>query len=220
VRRRSPEQLREAHGPELHTVEVSHGKPRLTQPRPSDLGTVETGIDRRRDHDEQGRFRHGNRAAVGRSARSALRAPLRAARERIRLAVPADEPNVADELLDDALRVVSAARLELGSRSVFTEGPLISYATESILAGFYMREAAREGFLTAAGARLHERAQACQQQALRAMTGCLAAAKALAARDGRADPHAHQRELVEAFGESATSEHGTAARNGRKERDA
>lgn len=193
-----------AAGPELFTVEQSHGKPRLTQPRPSDLGTVPTGIDRKRDHDDQGRFRSGNQAALGRSARGALRAPYKAARERIRLAAADTEPDAADELLADALRVVSAARGELGSRSVFTEGPVITYAVESILAGFYMREAAAAGFLTARGMQLHERAMACEQQATRALTAALAAAKALAARDGRsADPQAHQRALVEAFGAPA-----------------
>lgn len=161
----------------LHTIEVSHEKPRLTRPRPSDLGTVETGEDRSQDHGSDGRFQPGNQAAANRSARRALRAPLRAARDRI--AAAQAEPEVADRLLADALAVFEAARAELGTRSVFAQGPTIAYAVETILAGFYMQQAAAEGFLTERGMKLHERAMACETQAARSMTAALAATKAL-----------------------------------------
>jgi len=183
----------------LHTVEVSHGKPRLVGPRPSDLGSVPTDIDRNRDHDARGRFKPANQAAVGRGARAALRAPYRAAAQRISSAT-ADgcEPDVADQLLSDALAVHRSARTELGTRSVFVEGPCIAYAVESVLAGFYMQEAVKAGLLTERGLELHARAMQCETQASRAMTAALAATKALAARRKRsADPH---RALLEAFG--------------------
>jgi hypothetical protein len=183
--------------PELHTIELSHGKARLTQPRLSDIQTVETGSDRLRDHDEKGRFTHRNRAAVGKGARRALAAPLRAARTRIIQSAGAT-PDVADELLADALAVAAAARIELGVKSVFVEGPIIAYAVESILAGYYTKEAASAGFLTPLGMKLQERAMQCETQATRAMTAALAAAKAMGTR--RARPGNSILEAIEAAG--------------------
>src|SRR5262245_24993220 len=60
---------------ELFTIEESHGKARLTAPRPSDLGAVPTETERGRDHDARGRFKPGNRAQVGKAAKRALTAP-------------------------------------------------------------------------------------------------------------------------------------------------
>jgi hypothetical protein len=173
-------------GPELFTIEDSHGKPRLTQPRPSDLGSVETGADRSRDHNADGTFSNGNSAARNRGARSALRGPYRAARRRIVEALANQaEPEVADVLLRDALLIFEAARAELGSRSVFTQGPTIAYAIESTLAGYYHQEAALAGHLTERGLELLDRAQSCETQAARAMTAALAAAKALGSKRTR-----------------------------------
>jgi len=175
--------------PELFTVELSHGKPRLTAPRPSDLGSVPTGRDRSADHDARGRFTPANQAAVGRTARMALRAPYRAAEERIRQATAEQcEPGESDRLLADALAVFEAARRELGTRSVFAQGPTIAYAIETTLAGFYMQQAAAEGFLTERGLELHERAMQCEQAALRAMTAALAATKALGGKRKQRSP--------------------------------
>jgi hypothetical protein len=176
-------------GSELFTVEQSHGKSRLIGPRPSDLGTVDTAAERSAERDALGRFQPGNQIAVGRGARKALRAPYRAAEQRIGEALATgSEPTVADVLLRDALHVFNAARAELGSRSVFAQGPTIAYAVETVLAGFFMREAAAAGFTTERGLELHERAMACETQAARAMTAALAAAKALG---GRKAAHAN-----------------------------
>lgn len=165
---------------ELHTIEQSHGKPRLTRPRPTDLGTVPTGADRSRDQDAAGRFTHGNQAARGRGARSALRAPYRAAARRISEALDVGaEPETADVLLHDAMLVFETARAELGSRSVFVQGPTIAYAIETTLAGYFHAAAAKAGHDTDAGAALLERAQSCETHAARAMTAALAAVKAL-----------------------------------------
>lgn len=170
--------------PELFTVEESHGKPRLTAPRLSDVGTVETGDDRARNHDAKGQFALRNKAAAGRAAKRALTAPLRAARERLQ--ETGDLPrSVADELLRDALAVFGSAKVELGSSSVFVLANAVSFATESVLAGFFTNQAAAAGFDTARGAELLEMAQRCEQCAQRAMTAALAAAKALS-KQGRA----------------------------------
>jgi hypothetical protein len=144
---------------------------------------VETEGERSRDRTERGWFAPGNKAAVGRSARSALRAPYRAAEKRISEALAAgDEPTDSDRLLADALAVYHAARRELGSSSAFVQGPCLAYAVETVLAGYFVREAAREGFLSTPGLRFHDRALACEQAAARALTAALAAAKALGAR--------------------------------------
>lgn len=189
---------------ELHTVELSRGKPRLTAPRPSDLGTVETAGDRDRDHGNDGRFVAGNRAAVGRSARRALTAPLRAAQRRVADAAQGQAAPVADALLGDALAVYGSVRVELGSRSVLVLGPAVTYATETVLAGWFVRRAAETGLDTEEGARLLGLAHACETQATRALTAALAAAKAVGA---RRKPDANRLlDAIEAAGHGAEEE--------------
>jgi hypothetical protein len=166
-------------GSALFTIEESHGKPRLTQPRPSDVGTVETGSDRRVDHDAQGRFTPGNRAAADRSARRALTAPLRAALTRVRAATEAEPVDVRDRLLADAMAVYSSTRRELGSRSTMVLWAVSVFASEGILAAHYLERATEVGLESPEGERLHARSQTSQTQAARAMTSALAAAKAL-----------------------------------------
>lgn len=184
---------------DLHTIEFSHEKPRLTAPRLTDLGTVPTGEDRSRDHAPNGTFAHGNQAAVGRPARTALRAPYREAEKRISEALASGAvPSDSDRLLADALAVFHSARRELGSGSAFVQGPTIAYAAETVLAGFFMRAAADAGFLTDRGMQLHDRALACEQAAARAMTAALAAAKALGARRPKKN---RALEFIEAAGE-------------------
>lgn len=168
-----------ADSPELFTVEQSHGKPRLTPPRPSDLGSVEADDERLRNHRANGTFAPGNRAAFNRSAKRALTAPLRAARTRLEALGEGVPRPVADELLQAALAVYGSARVELGSSSVFVLANLITFATESVLAGYFAKEAATAGFDTERGGELLERGHRCETQAQRAMTAALAAVKAL-----------------------------------------
>lgn len=182
--------------PQLFTVEQSHGKPRLTGPRPSDLGAVEPGDERARNHDAKGRFAPGNAAGRDRSAKRALTAPLRAARRRLLEAV--NQPGaVADELLRDALAVYGSAKVELGSSSVFVLANVVSFATETVLAGYFAKQAAADGFDTPRGAELLELAHRCESQSQRAMTAALAAAKALS---GRKAPRNHILEAITAAG--------------------
>jgi len=181
--------LRTGHGNgagELFTIEKSHGRPRLTAPRLTDLGTVPTAQERSQNHTAKGTFADKNKAAVGRSAKAAVRKPYGEAEGRISAALVANtEPSASDRLLADALAVFHAARRELGSGSAFVQGPTIAYAAETILAGYFMSEAAQAGFLTDRGMQLHERAMACETQAARAMTAALAATKALGGRKTR-----------------------------------
>jgi hypothetical protein len=109
-----------------------------------------------------------------------MRAPYRAAEKRVNEALASStDPSEADAVLRDALAIFEAARAELGTRSVFAQGPTIAYAVETALAGFYMQAAGAAGFLTEKGMLLHDRAMACETQANRAMTAALAASKAL-----------------------------------------
>jgi hypothetical protein len=187
---------------DLHTIEMSHGKARLIGPRPSDLGTVPTDPQASEDRDARGWFRPGNKVAVGRSARTAIRAPYRAAEKRIHEALgKGAEASDADRLLADALAVFQAVRRELGSGSALVQGPSIAYSVETILAGYYHREAAREGFLTDQGMLLHDRALACEQAAGRAMVAAFAASKALSAR--RPKQRNAALETIRAAGEAA-----------------
>jgi hypothetical protein len=164
---------------DLHTIELSHGKPRLTAPRLSDVGAVEAGAERLRNHDEKGRFVPGNAAGRDRNAKRALTAPLRAARARLLAADDTLPRSVADELLRDALAVYGSAKSELGSSSVFVLANLVTFATESVLSGYFAKQAAEQGFDTARGGQLLELGHKCETQAQRAMTAALAARKAL-----------------------------------------
>jgi hypothetical protein len=174
-------------GSELHTIEPSHGKARLTAPRPSDLGSVDAGDERQRNHRADGTFAPGNRAAYNRSAKRALTAPLRAARARLRDVVGGEGRPVADALLNDAMAVYGSARVELGKSSVFVLAPLASFATESVLAQHFTKLAAEAGFDTERGGQLLELAHRCETQAQRAMTAALAASKAVPQRRGQED---------------------------------
>jgi len=164
---------------ELFTVEDSHGKPRLTAPRLSDLGTVPTDDERSRDRVAGGLFAPGNKAAQGRTAKRALTAPLRAARKRVQELGEGLPAPVADGLLSDAMAVFNSARLELGGSSVFVLANAVSFATESVLSNYFFKLAAEAGFDTEIGAAHLASAQRCEQCAQRAMTACLAAKKAI-----------------------------------------
>lgn len=172
---------------ELHTIELSHGKARLTQPRLSDLETVATVGEPSGDRGPGGRFTHGNRAASGARAKKAIGAPLRDARRRVLEATEGQPASDADELLRDALTVYRRARLELNADSVFVLSVLAQFATQSILAQYFTKRAAEAGFDTEKGLVLLEQGQRCEQQSQRAMTAALAATKALpkADRKGR-----------------------------------
>lgn len=164
---------------ELFTIEQSHGKPRLTAPRLSDLESVPTGGDRHRDHNADGTFAQRNQAAKGRSARRALVAPLRAAAERVRVATAGEAVCERDRLLADANAVYASTCCELGTRSTLVLSALAAHACESVLAGHFVQSAAAVGLGTDEGGRLLGLAHSCETQASRAMTAALAAMKAL-----------------------------------------
>ena len=170
---------------DLFTFEQSHGKPRLTQPRPSDLGSVEAGDDRQRNHNADGTFAARNRAGANRNAKRAVTAPLRAARKRLQELGEGVEPSAADTLQTDAMAVYGSARLELGSSSIFVLANLVTFATEAVLAGYFSKRAGELGFDTEEGASMLEVSHRCETQSQRAMTAALAATKALGGKKKR-----------------------------------
>jgi hypothetical protein len=177
-------------GAELFTLEECRGKTRLTPPRLSDLGTVETASDRQDDHDAKGRFTARNRASADRSAKRSLTAALRAARKRLREALEGVEPTAADALLGAAMSIYSSASRELGSRSILVASPLVSFSVGSVLESHYIGRAAEVGLESPAGIALVELAHRCSQQSNRAMVAALAVLKALGGKAGKPKPNA------------------------------
>lgn len=179
---------------DLHTLEPSNGKVRLTGPRLSDLGTVPAEGERTADHvpagateRKPGTFAPNNAAGRKRGAKRALRRAYTSARDRVRNALTEAAGTLpdgvalptADQLMADAFTVHMAGMRELGSDSVFVQGSSLVYATETTLYGFYLEAAGQAGLLTEQGMQLHDKAAACATLAARAMTACLAAKKAL-----------------------------------------
>ncbi|HKY37218.1 MAG TPA: hypothetical protein VJN18_14845 [Polyangiaceae bacterium] len=178
----------------LHTLELSHGKPRLTAPRLSDVGTVPTEGERSADHapagattQKPGTFVTNNKAARKRGAKRALRRPYAEARLRVRNAVSEARSAVADPsalptadaLMADTFTLHLAGMSELGTDSTFVQGQSLVYAAETILYGFYLEAAGHEGLLTDRGMLLKAKATECATLAARALTAALAAAKAV-----------------------------------------
>lgn len=189
---------------DLFTIEQSHDGDRLTAPRPSKLGAAATEAERSGDHTPRGTFAGKNRAAADRGAKRALRGAYAAARARINAAVAegADLTNLpeTDRLLADAFQVHMAGMRELGSRSVYVQGPSLVYAIESVLHGFYLNAAASAGLLTERGAELKAMADGCAATSAKALTACLAASKFLGTRRKRkrGAPAYFETEAVEA----------------------
>lgn len=176
---------------DLFSIERSHGKPRLTAPRPTDIGTVATDGERHRNQGPDGRALHGNQLAKNRGAKRAAKRHLLEARARVRSAVQdalsrgaapeeAEQAvNASDRVLSDALAFYEAARSEAGSSLLFVIGPCAFFGAELAIGNYLLAEAAKAGLTTERGMLLHDRAMACEQAAARAMTAALAAAKAL-----------------------------------------
>lgn len=195
--------------PGLYDLEISHGKSRLTHPRPTALGTDETGAVPSEGRAARGRFGRGNKEAAESGAKRALRRSYAEARERIKeaLARGGEDASLpeADVLLGDALRVHLAGMRELRVPSVYVQGPSLVYAIESVLHGYFMEAAARAGFLTERGAELKAMADTCATAQGRAMTACLAAAKFLG---GRRKRKSSALASIEAAGEAVEDEGG------------
>jgi len=175
--------------PELFTIEQSHGKPRLTRPRMSDVGSVDTEGERRQNHNPDGTFATRNEAAKGRRAKMALTRDVRMARRRCEEAIRAAvEPSEADRLTADAEALYRETKRDVGHTSILVLAPGLTFAINTVLAGHFMNGAAVAGFATEEGERLLGLAHDCEQHAQKAMTAMLAAAKALGSRKPARNP--------------------------------
>lgn len=143
------------------SIEVSHGKARVTGPRLSDQRDHADGanaVDRARHHDAHGRFARGNRAAVGTGPKRAVRHLVCARGRRVYEAIVrglGPEPN--------ALACMHAAD-----------------AVNNHVASSELHEAARaKGIATPEGIALLERAQRASELASRASVAALECARLL-----------------------------------------
>ena len=169
--------------PELHTIELSHDKPRLTAPRLSDVGTVPSASEPSPDRANRGQFAPGNQAAKGSHAKRAVTRQVRDARRRVEEAIrDAVDPTEADQLMADAWAVYCDAKRDVGHRSILVVAPAVHFASNTILAGYFKNAATASGLKTEEAERLLGLAWQCEQQALRASTAMLANAKALGAK--------------------------------------
>jgi hypothetical protein len=172
--------------PELFTIEDSHGRPRLTAPRLSDVGTVPSASEPSPDRAARGRFAPGNQAAKGSHAKRAVTRQVRDARRRVEEAIrDAVDPSEADQLMADAWAVYCDAKRDVGHRSILVVAPAVHFASNTILAGYFKNAATASGLKTEEAERLLGLAWQCEQQALRASTAMLANAKALNGKRGR-----------------------------------
>lgn len=187
------------------TIERSHGKPRVTRPRPRDLPTADSAEDRRRaDHDPHGRFTVGNRAAAASGARRAL-----SRHERALLATAIDSASGGQlaaaeraQLVRDTMRLYGSARRTLASREPIVLSSALTWARETTIAALLTSRAVEAGITTDQGLALLEHAQRCEARAERASLHATTMAERLAPRREPTDPH---KAVFEAFGEPGGS---------------
>lgn len=164
-------------------IEKSHGKARLTRPRLSAVATVPTDGDRRRrDHDESGRFRPGNRASAGRGATRAIERP-EAALAAIAAKTPGGpcEPAELEQMLRDVRALYRETRRDLASASPLVLAPAATFARETVLAGYLTAKAFGAGPSTETGIALLDAAHRAEARAERAAVQALTLAQQLAA---------------------------------------
>ncbi len=159
-------------------IEESHGKPRLTMPRLSDMhegSTPEQTEQRREQLRENARYR---------GSKEALRAPLRAvAGEEVRRAVGGlATPEESRLVAENALQLAGDAAREVACGSPFCAHHTTRFGVNAALAGFYAQRAAEVGFGSPEGLTFVEAAHRCERQAERAMVAAIAAAKEFGSR--------------------------------------
>ena len=162
------------------SIEQNHDGAYVTRTRPSDLETVDTDAERRRNHGPDGRFVPRNDAGRDHGAHRELTKDLRAIRDAVQaVAGGALPPQEAREVVATALTLYGASRRALGNRSLVVTPRLLRAAVNDALAGYFTAQAALAGFATARGLELIDAAHRCENRAERAMTSALAFAKAL-----------------------------------------
>lgn len=141
------------------TIEQSHGRPRITRPRPSDVHGA-TGRAPTRQRDRKGHFEAGNTLASGRTWKAALRALL---------------PTGADE--QAAQRLYAAACRELEHDNVFARAEALRFVAHTITASQLRVEVSKAGLGTALGLKLTAAANAADDLAAKSAIAALAFTK-------------------------------------------
>lgn len=135
------------------TVEQSHGKPRMTRPRMSDVNDG-TDPQRHRNHDADGRAAKGNKLATGRGWKRALLALL---------------PDTAD-----AKKLYDAAVRELVHDTPFARASCLRWVRHTIRESETDAEATKAGIATELGMkqldRLREHSDKAEKAAVAALT--------------------------------------------------
>lgn len=139
------------------TIERSHGKPRPTLPRASDLTVVGTVPERRRNQDERGRVVPDNDLARGRGWKQALRKMLgRGATDSEAIAVA-----------EDAWRLFVGAMRELPHDGQNVRSLVMRKARHEAMSAYWSAKASLVGLDTEAGIEAEERATVHGQRAER-----------------------------------------------------
>lgn len=141
------------------TIEHSHGKARPTLPRASDLPDLHgTVAERPADRDATGRVGVGNKLALGRGWKRAIK----------RLAGAGDLADpVAATITADALRIMSATLAEMPHDGANVRALVANLARHEALAAYFARRAFELGLETTEGEAADQRATTHDQRAER-----------------------------------------------------
>lgn len=182
------------------SIEWDNGDYRTARTRPSDLQTVPTDRDRRRqNHDDGGKFARGNRAAVGRGAKTVIERPEAGLLDTLAEAPDSlAEPSEAVALARDVRTLYRAARRDVACESPMVLTALATWAREAVIAQHLLSKAALEGISTPAGLALVEAAQKAEHRSEKAALQAQGLAVKLATKRGKVvDAHG---EVANAFG--------------------
>lgn len=173
----------------LPTIERDKGGDYVTRTRLSDLETVETDADRRRNHNAKGHFLPGNDVARQHGAHGELTKDLKAIRDAVQQATAgAIAPEESREVARAALALYVANRRQLGQRAVLVLARVMRASVNDALAGYYTAKAAVVGFATEEGLAMLDAAHRCENRAERGMTTALAFAKVAGSKPPKGEP--------------------------------
>jgi hypothetical protein len=170
------------------TTEESHGRPRMTRKRRSDMGAVPSPDERRRsDHHTDGKFKPGNGAAKGRSAKAAISGRERSAlaREISKSVGAAFEPSERGKLLQDVIRLYRHTLNELPAHGAVVLASALAFARESVVASALFSAATEAGIASDRGLQLLEAAQKSEKRSEQASTHAFVISSKLAERPGK-----------------------------------
>lgn len=163
----------------LPTIEKDNGGDYVTRTRLSDLETVDTDADRRRNHGADGRFLPHNDRGREHGAHGELTKDLKAISAGVQQVTGgAIAPDESREVARAALALYVANKRTLGQRTPLVLARVMRASVNDALASYFTAQAAVAGFATERGLTMLDAAHRCENRAERAMTTALAFAKA------------------------------------------